>query len=72
MSALMERNATHFRASCSSCRYQSAEICCRRDSGAEGKRVAVEKLRKAGWHPDALNTPRERWFCPNCAKRPHL
>ena len=70
---LHERHATHVRVSCDRCGpYQTAEVCCRRDSGSEGKKIAVEKLRKAGWHVSGLNGPRERWFCPTCAKNKHL
>lgn len=61
--------ATHFRVLCQAFLYASAEVCCRRDTGAEAVRVAIEKLRKAGWHVDGLGTPRERWYCDRCRAR---
>jgi hypothetical protein len=68
------RDATHYRATCDACRdgYESAEVCCKRDSGNAAKTLAVEKLRDAGWHVDGLGTERERWYCPSCSKSQHL
>jgi hypothetical protein len=69
---LQEKAGTHYAVRCDSCRYSNVEVCAKRDSGAEGKRIAVEKLRNAGWHVDGLGSPREKWFCPGCARKPHL
>ena len=49
-----------------------AEVCCKRLENDGAKRMAVDQFRKAGWHVDGLNTDRERWYCPGCAKGTHL
>ena len=68
---LAEKFGIHFRATCGACR-SDAEVCAKRLDGEGAKRVAVERLRGAGWHVDGLGTDREKWFCPACSKRTHL
>jgi hypothetical protein len=54
--------ATHFRVLCNGCSYASAEVCCRRDTGQEAAKIAIERLRQGGWHVDGLGTVREKWY----------
>jgi hypothetical protein len=71
MAALDRRFGTHFRATCANCKADT-EVCSRRLDGEGALNMAIDKLRKAGWHVDGRGTDRERWYCPACSSKPHL
>lgn len=72
---ITSRSAVHFRVGCDGCKGtypQTAELCSKREEPGRAKAIAIEKFRASGWHVDGLGSARERWFCPKCAKQPHL
>lgn len=52
---LLDSQGTHIKAVCDKCRVD-AEVCCLREQGNAARRLAVEKLKRAGW----LNDPVQR------------
>ena len=70
--SLMPVHGQHYRVVCAACVFANAEFCGKRDSTHVACQKAIAAFRKVGWHVDGLGTPRERWFCPSCARKPHL
>ena len=72
---LTGRITAHLIASCDGCRGsypKTAEVCAKRLEGEQARNKAIEILLKAGWHVDGRGQKGERWYCPTCAKQPHL
>jgi hypothetical protein len=83
--ALQLVEASHVRVVCDSCRTVTAEVCGKRDLPVMARVAAVRKFEAVGWHHDpgrrntsaraerdAESSGSGRWYCPACAKRPHL
>lgn len=76
--------ATHVRVTCDSCRAATAELCGKRELPLTARAQAVRRFMAAGWHHDPGQHARARtqeqveregagrWYCPACARKPHL
>jgi hypothetical protein len=73
--ALLDTPGAHVRVACDNCRVADAEVCCLRETGNAARKLAVEKLKRAGWHHDPARTRDRydgqtigggRWYCPSC------
>jgi hypothetical protein len=72
---LVAKAGQHFEAICEDCPIykrasKTAEVCCKRESGEQARRLAITKLETAGWYRLNAGTPGERWLCPDCRRIP--